>query len=113
MREVAGQQDGTLATHGHRDPERPDGGQCFVLEMAQHLVLAVGNLRGLLLECHEPTLEGQEANEVARGPHRQLPERQAIARPAGERDLPWEREKLRRGVAQTKLGEDGSHQPGA
>ena len=76
-----------------RPTARTDG-QPGVLEVAQHRVLALGDLVGQLLERVDDPVHDEEPDEMARRADRQLAEAVAGVAPRAQRLLPGEVEQV-------------------
>ena len=86
---------------------RGDRRQRRRLEVEQDFVLPPAGRQGQLLERVQGAVGGQEADQVARRPDRQLPEREVLLGPVGERRLPREIDERDRRIAEQEPGKGG------
>ena len=105
MAEILGHEDGVAAFGPGGKAHRADRWQLGVLEVAEHLVLAPGDLLGQLLERIDEAVDDEEADEVARRADGQLAEPVAGVAPRSQRLLPREIEKAGDLVAEDQARE--------
>ena len=105
MGEVGGHEDGRRSLGRLGQADGLDRRQLDRLEVAEDLVLAPGDLERLLLEGVQPVVVDEEADEVPRGPDRQLAQVVVGRGPVREGALPGQPEQTRRGGAKSKVRE--------
>jgi hypothetical protein len=77
--------------------------------MAKDLVLPFGDPDRLLLQGDQAALDGEEPDEVARRPDRELLEVEPVGRPVLEGQLPGELQEHGGRLAEADAGERGAH----
>jgi hypothetical protein len=103
--EVLGDQDPLPRLGPLGDPHRPDGRQAGRLEVEEDLVLAAGDVEGLLLEGVEGLATEDEADEVPGRADGELAQHDPVGAPRGEGQLPRERQERLARLAQAKVRE--------